>query len=71
MRGRTQGELTITLKEGVAEYPDEIDSIQLLDSGAKIDWTRTTEGVIIKGPSAKPCDFAVVFKITPKKRPAS
>lgn len=63
--GLPEKELTIqSLKAGAAEYPGRIDTIQLLGSNARIQWTRTDEGLTIQVPQEKPCNYAVVFKIT-------
>lgn len=60
--------LTIrSLKWGSEHYPDQIDSIKLLGSKAKLRWSRTAGGLNITMPKERPCDHAVVFKITPKK----
>ncbi len=66
--GWPQDTLTIqTLKTGAPQYPGEIASIQLLGSDAKLAWSRTADGLTITLPSEKPCDYAVVFKIAPKR----
>ena len=60
--------LTIrSLKWGSPYYPGQIASIKLLGSKAKLRWSRTASGLVITMPDEKPCDHAVVFKITPKK----
>jgi len=65
--GCAQGSLTIrSLASGSDLFPDEIASVRLLGSKAKIQWSRTTDGLVITMPKEKPCDYAVVFKITPK-----
>jgi alpha-L-fucosidase len=60
--------LTIrSLKWGSEYYPDQIGSIKLLGSKAKLRWSRTARALNITMPEERPCDHAVVFKITPKK----
>ncbi len=66
--GWPEGPLTIrTLRNGAAEYPGEIASIELLGRDAKLEWTRSAAGLTIAMPPKKPCDYAVVFKITPER----
>jgi alpha-L-fucosidase len=65
--GWPDGSLTIqALKAGSPQYLGEIGAIQLLGSNAEIKWSRTADGLTITMPPAKPCDYAVVFKILPK-----
>lgn len=60
--------LTIrSLGSGSNLFPGEIGSVRLLGSKAKLQWSRTPEGLVITMPKEKPCDHAVVFKITPKQ----
>ncbi|WP_298363667.1 alpha-L-fucosidase [uncultured Lutibacter sp.] len=44
-------------------YPNDIKSITLLGSNAKLNWKQTEKGLIVKFPTEKPCDFAYVLKI--------
>jgi alpha-L-fucosidase len=44
-----------------------IKKIQLLGSSEKIQWQQTADALVIQPPTAKPNDFAVVFKITFKR----
>ena len=41
-----------------------IADIQLLGSDEKIQWSRTGQFLTIEAPKNKPCDYAIVFKIT-------
>ncbi len=60
--------LTIrALATGSPHYPGEIASVKLLGSRAKLKWSRTAEGLTITMPEKQPCDYAVTFRITPKK----
>jgi len=60
--------LTIrSLGSGSDLFPDEIASVRLLGSKGKLQWSRSPEGLVITMPKEKPCDHAVVFKITRKK----
>jgi alpha-L-fucosidase len=59
------GKVTIrTLKAGADLYPGEISKVQLLGSEAKLKWNRTADGLTIAVPAEKPCDHAIVFKIS-------
>jgi alpha-L-fucosidase len=42
----------------------QVASINLLGSGGKLDWRQTDAGLVVTLPTEKPCDHAVVFKIT-------
>ncbi len=37
-----------------------------MGSKAKLDWTQTEEGLVVKLPAAKPCGFAYTLRITGK-----
>lgn len=66
--GWAEGPLTIrSLGAGSDLFPGQIGSVKLLGSRAKLQWSRTAEGLVITMPKEKPCDYAVAFKITPKK----
>jgi len=66
--GWAQDALTIrSLGSGSDLFPSEIGSVKLLGSKAKLQWSRTAEGLVVTMPKEKPCDYAVAFKITPKK----
>jgi hypothetical protein len=47
-----------TLVEG------DVADVRLLGHDGKLQWSRTDEGLVIKMPEKKPCDFAFAFKIT-------
>lgn len=42
----------------------EILNIKLLGSDEAIDWKLTEEGLALRFPSEKPCEFAYAFKIS-------
>jgi alpha-L-fucosidase len=66
--GWAEGTLTIrSLASGSDLFPGEIGSVKLLGSKAKLQWSRMADGLVITTPKEKPCDYAVAFKITPKK----
>lgn len=52
-----------TLASGSKYWTGEIRSIELLGSDAKLEWDRTENGLRVKLPNDKPCDFAYVLKI--------
>ena len=49
-------------------YPAEIASVTMLGDGKQLKWEMTKEGLSVKTPKTKPCDFAYVFKIE-RRRP--
>ena len=58
------GEIIVkNLKSNSEYFPAEITSVKMLGSHEEIQFTRTAEGLKIKFPSKKPCDFAYSFKI--------
>ncbi|MDA8745468.1 alpha-L-fucosidase [Rubripirellula amarantea] len=59
------GEVTIrTLATGSEHWPGEIGSVELLGSDQSLDVSRSDEGLNVKLPAKKPCDFAYVLKLT-------
>ena len=44
-------------------YPEQIARIGLLGSAPNLEWSRSPEGVTIKLPSTRPCEYAWVFRI--------
>jgi alpha-L-fucosidase len=44
-------------------YKEEIKRISMLGDGKDLEWHRTEEGLVVKTPDKKPCDYAYVFKI--------
>jgi len=52
--------------DGVALYPEEIESITMLGDGKPLDWELTEEGLTIQCPKKKPCEHAFTFKIVRK-----
>jgi alpha-L-fucosidase len=43
----------------------QIDKVELLGAGA-LQWSQTMRGLKVKLPAEKPCEHALVIKITPK-----
>ena len=41
-----------------------VSTVSLLGHGGILDWRQTDEGLVVNLPAEKPCDHAVVFKIT-------
>jgi alpha-L-fucosidase len=41
-----------------------VKGVSLLGSKARLDWSQTEEGLAVKLPAVKPCDFAYALKIT-------
>jgi alpha-L-fucosidase len=60
------GKLTIkSLAANAPHFQTKIGAMELLGSGAKLQWTRDENGLTISLPAEKPCDHAFVFKIKP------
>ncbi len=60
----TDGQLAIrSLAKPAGENINNIKSISLLGSNAKIEWSQTADALIVKMPAEKPCDYAVTLKI--------
>jgi alpha-L-fucosidase len=53
-----------TLASDSEHYTDEIASVTLLGSDAKLQWTRDKKGLNVTLPQTKPSDFAYVLKVT-------
>lgn len=47
-------------------YPGDIKSISMLGSQETIQWKQKEEGMLVRFPNVKPCDFAYVLKIERK-----
>ena len=43
----------------------QIDEVELLGAG-ELQWSQTMRGLKVKLPAEKPCEHALVLKITPK-----
>ena len=46
--------------------PHQVRAVSLLGSKAKLNWSQTEEGLVVKLPAVKPCDFAYTLKIVGK-----
>lgn len=58
------GAVTIeTLRSGSELYSDEVTSVTLLGSKAKLTWTRNKDGLTVHLPEQKASDFAYVLRI--------
>ena len=55
-----------TLAEGGEHYPEEIVSVEMLGSDAKIKWNRDTNGLNVELPQSRPSEFAYVLKVRSK-----
>jgi alpha-L-fucosidase len=44
-----------------------VQTVSLLGSKARLDWSQTEDGLVVKLPAAKPCEFAYTLKITGKE----
>jgi alpha-L-fucosidase len=53
-----------TLASDGEHYTDEIASVTLLGSDAKLPWTRDNKGLNVTLPQTKPSNFAYVLKVT-------
>jgi alpha-L-fucosidase len=51
------------LGTGAAESAGEVRSVELLGSGAKLQWNQTADGLEVSLPEEPPSDFAVTLKI--------
>ncbi|HET8841504.1 MAG TPA: alpha-L-fucosidase, partial [Ktedonobacteraceae bacterium] len=54
-----------SLAAGSELYPSPISTIELLGSSYALTWTRAPESLLIHLPAERPCENAVVFKISP------
>jgi hypothetical protein len=45
-----------------------IGKIELLGAKDALKWSRDAKGLTVQMPPAKPCDYAVVLKITDARR---
>jgi alpha-L-fucosidase len=52
------------LSENNRHAPLEITGVSLLGSSSKISWKRSNEGLSVALPAEKPCEHAIVLKIT-------
>jgi len=57
-----------SLREDAAVGPGKIQSIKLLGSQARLNWSRDDRGLNVQLPEEKTGDYAYVLKITPKDR---
>jgi alpha-L-fucosidase len=53
-----------SLSTNLRLYPEGVDNVQLLGSDKPVKWSRSEKGLKIKMPAKKPCNYAVVAKIT-------
>ena len=53
-----------SLRQGSDMLNDDIADIKMLGSDEPVTWSRDSESLKIQMPTAKPCDYAYVFKIT-------
>ena len=54
----------ILIRSASALYPEEIGEITMLGDGQCLKWNYTEEGLLVRLPEKKPCDYAWVLKIT-------
>jgi alpha-L-fucosidase len=63
--GWPDGPLTIpTLAKDGPSQVGAISTVELLGSRAKISFTHDQQGLTLRPPTARPCEHAVVFKVT-------
>jgi alpha-L-fucosidase len=55
--------LVRSLAKPEGEKFNKLSSVRLLGHKGKLTWTQTPEGLVVKMPSAKPCNYAVTLKI--------
>jgi alpha-L-fucosidase len=53
-----------SLSTNLRLYPEEVVNVQLLGSDEPVKWSRNEKGLKIKMPAKKPCNYAIVIKIT-------
>jgi alpha-L-fucosidase len=47
----------------LATSAGKIAGVALLGHAGKLDWQQTTEGLVVKLPSQKPCELAYAFRV--------
>jgi alpha-L-fucosidase len=52
-----------SLAEGSANYPRQIQKVELLGAKSSVKWTRTAQGLEILMPDDQPCKYAFSFRI--------
>lgn len=61
-------EVTIqSLASSLRLFTKPIDKVELLGAKGELKWSQTVRGLKVKLPAEKPCEYACVLKITPKK----
>jgi|GEM_PF-194858 len=61
------GKVTVkTLAEGNEHYSEDIASVEMLGSDAKLQWNRDTNGLNVTLPETRPSEFAYVLKVESK-----
>ena len=59
------GKVTVkTLAQGGEHYPEEIASVVMLGSDAKLTWNRDENGLNVELPETHPSEYAYVLKVT-------
>ncbi len=56
---------TLGTKAGILK--NQIESVEMIGNEGKLTWIMTPDGLVVKMPENKPCDFAYVLKIKLKK----
>ena len=56
-----------SLATGGADAAPKIKSVRLLGAQSRLKWTQTAEGLTVKLPALKPCDYAFALEIMPRK----
>ena len=56
-----------SLSTNLRLYNHDVESVQLLGSEEKLEWTRDENGLRVKMPTKKPCDYAFTLKILRRK----
>jgi len=63
-----RGEAVIqSLSSNLKLYPGEIGTVEMLGVKEPLRWVWSARGLRVKMPAEKPCDYAVVLRIKPKK----
>ena len=56
--------IIVPLSSKSPHAPGKIEHVELLGSGAKLNWDRDETALVIQLPDQKPCEHAVAFKIS-------
>ena len=52
------------LATNTALHVGKIENVELLGFDGKLEWSQDNSGLKVLVPAQKPCDYAIVFKVT-------